>query len=132
MNEEFYALLPGTIGTVAYNWKDDTRKSAQDEQAFIDEYTRESMYVLMNKATYSYEDILPPDVCFMKAREDARRLYDEQVSVIIKRETLQVGNKECLDTVLKLQQHPNFKGWVNEQFIRLYIQETQRQLKSQY
>jgi len=132
MNEEFYAMLPDAIGTVAYNWKAPKKQISQvEEQAFIDNYTRESMYVLLNQARYDNGEIVPPEVKFMNARAEARKLLDETgPDTIIKRETLQVGNKECLDLVLKLQKSPNFKGWVNPGLINLYIQTTQKLLTS--
>lgn len=125
--EQFYAMIHGAIGTVSYKWKTkDKTLSSQEEQKFIDDYVREAMNVLLTKARYSYENILPPNVAYFNARQEARRILNDMgPSVEIKSESLQVGNKECLEYVFKIQQDLNFMGWVNPSLVELYVKTTQ-------
>jgi len=131
MNNEFLMLLPNAIGTVEYKWKSLSSISQQQKEAFVDNYTCGLMHVLVRKAIYGNSDI---DVAtdFMSARKKAKEmLEDSELSTIIKKTQLQIGNQECLDFVLKISDHPNFKGWVNEPLITAFIAETKSILKSQ-
>ena len=63
--------------------------------------------------------------------EDKIRLNNILVmNEVIKTTDLQVGNAECLSFIKKIQTHPNFNGWVNENFIKAFIVETQEILKN--
>jgi len=132
MNEQFYGLMPGAIGSVAYRWKSKQKISQSETDAYIDNSAREAMYAHMNRRMYNPGEELPPiESVFMNARAEARtRLQNHSCNTIIKRETLQVGNKECLDLVLKLQRDPDFAGWVDTMFINLYILETKKLLSN--
>jgi hypothetical protein len=134
MNDDaFYGMIPDAIGYVSYKWKGKSKPmSNQEEQDFIDNYTREALNVLLTKATYSYEDIPNPLVAHFNARQDARRILDSMgPSVELLKTDLQVGNAECLTYVKKLEADSCFRGWVNPGLIQLYIQTTKSLLKSQ-
>lgn len=131
-DEAFYAMMPDAIGWVNYRWNGKgNAMTAQEEQDFIDNYTREAMHVLVNKARYSNENILPPDITFFNARQAARDILNRMGPAIEMRKTdLQVGNQECLSYVYKLQTQPEFRGWVNPGLINLYCKVTSELLKS--
>lgn len=130
-NEAFYAMMPNAIGYVQYKWKGKFKQMTnQEEQDFIDNYTREAMNVLMTKASYSYENIQHPYVAHFAARQDARRILDSMGPSIELRQTdLQVGNQECVTYVLKLQRDINFKGWTNPGLIQLFLKVSNELIK---
>lgn len=131
MNSEFLMLLPDAIGTVEYFWESSSAMSKHDIDICVDNFTNEAMHALIQRAMY--EPGYTPDIGaeFLKSREQARdQISKSGMTNVIKATDLQVGNKECLDFVLRLQNDPRFKGWVNAPLITAYIIETQSILNS--
>jgi len=129
--EEFLMLIPGSIGTVQYKWQHENAVPQKQKDAYVDGYTNEVMHAMVQKAMYDPENCGDPMTEFMKAREDARKMADKSgMNEVIKTTDLQVGNAECLSFIKKIQTHPNFNGWVNENFIKAFIVETQEILKN--
>ena len=129
--EEFYAMIPGAIGIVSYKWNGCARMTNQEEQEFIDNYSREAMHVLLNKAKYGYEEIQHPYLVHFQSRQDARNILDRMgPSIELKNIEIQVGNQECINEIEKIQTNKDFKGWVNSELIQIYIYESKRYLSS--
>jgi len=130
--DSFYAMIPGAMGWVHFKWKNKQKQLSQkEEEEFIDNYTRDAMNVLMTKDTYSYENVKHPYVAHFQARQDARRILDSTgPSIEIRKTDLQVGNKECLDYIYKMQKNKDFVEWINPQIIKLYIQVTKELIES--
>lgn len=129
--EEFYAMIPGAIGTVSYKWNGGSQMTNHEEQEFIDNYSREAMHVLLNKAKYSYEEIQHPYLVHFQSRQDARNILDKMgPSIELKNLEIQIGNQECLSEIIKIETNKDFNGWVNTELIQIYISESKRYLQS--
>lgn len=124
-------LFPGAIGNVQYKWESHNAVPQKQKESYIDGYTTEAMHALVQKAMYDPANCGDPTIEFMKAREQARELIDKSgMNEVVKTTELQVGNAECLAFIKKLEASPNFKGWVDENFIKAFIVETNEILKN--
>jgi hypothetical protein len=129
--DEFLMLFPGAIGNVQYKWESHNAVSQKQKESYIDGHTAEAMHALVQKAMYDPANCGDPTTEFMKAREQARELIDKSgMNEVVKTTELQVGNAECLAFIKKLEASPNFKGWVDENFIKAFIVETNEILKN--
>lgn len=130
MNLDFYTMIPGAIGVIEYYWDDSENVPDKLKNIYVDSSVGETLHAMVQKSMMdpSYQPDIQAE--YMKARSDARTNFTKsRLDTKIKFVELQVGNKECLDYVLKLQSDPNFKGWFDENIIKAYITETQSLLK---
>jgi hypothetical protein len=124
-SEKFLMLLPDSMGSVDYMWESKQATPQKQQEGFIDSYTSEAMHALVQQAIFNPGSTFDPSVEFMKARDAGRKLMEDSgFTTIEKSIEIQVGNKECLDYLIKLENSPEFKGWVNPSFIQAFKTET--------
>ena len=104
----------------------------EHRQKFLDRQSRELTGLFdpppgLNPAEYSALFVSH----FMKSRQESREIIDKASEQLQHYSTIvQVGNKECVDELNKIESAPEFKGWGNdrfwvEEFRRLYNQYNQ-------
>jgi len=134
--EAFLAMIPGAIGNIRYKWEDSRKvlsnSEQQDKNSFIDQYAGEYMHSIVSKSMYG-EKHVPIENAFILAREEARKEWErlELGKITLRQEMLQVGDAESLKRVMKLKNHPYFKGWKEPHVIQAFITETTKILNEE-
>jgi hypothetical protein len=91
-------------------------------QRFIDSQTRELTNTFdppkgLSPAQYSELFVQH----FTKSREESFKILDDSLKNNFKYGiVVQVGNKECLDEIEKLEKDPHFQGWENPELVNYF------------
>jgi hypothetical protein len=113
-------MIPEDIITVNYFCKNNTSMLQHEREQYVDNYMRTYSDVMIKSAMYGQYD-MNPFVDYAQARKRAGDDFDKQFSEIEQWVDIQMGNKEDVDYIEKLQKNPQFIRWGNPEFIKFFI-----------
>lgn len=130
INEDFLALVPGTMGEVTYRKKVENKIPQKAKEEFIDKFVNARLNAMVMKYQYGMDggEEADPQAEFLKSREMARQELEKGQVGGTKTESLylQINQKESYDAVIKAEQDPDFVGWnfpaFIEEFKRSYLE----------
>jgi len=123
----FYDLTPGSIGKLFYKKNMMLGMTEEQKQAYVSNAANQRMRMFMMNMTYGMIGNGPtdPQEAFNKARQDSwGDIEDGRVGLEVKDIFVQVGQKESLDLIIKIETAEDFCGWHDPEFVN--------QLKQQY
>lgn len=118
--EEFYMLIPGAIGTVDYIAK--TENPTEEKMQNISNHISSSNFgsYLANYMLTKGGNTPDPAEAFSKFRREAAQEAENYVGNPKQQRTyVQIGQKESLEKISKIESSPNFVKWVDERLISL-------------
>lgn len=125
-----YDLDRGSIWEVFYFTKSEIQLDSQTEQLMVDRQSRELSSTFdpptgLSPAEYSQLFMTH----FMKSREKSREIINKGKERLVRYKIhIQVGNKECMDDLAKIESQPDFKEWENSAGIEFFKQLSQEYL----
>lgn len=123
----FYDLTPGSIGKVYYKRNAMLGMSEEQKQAYVSNASNERMRAFMMNMTYGMNGNGPtdPQEAFNKARRDSwKDIEDGTIGTESKDAFIQIGQKESIELIEKIEAAPDFLGWDDPEFVN--------QIKQQY
>lgn len=136
ISEDFLMMIPGTIGNISYNYKYKNPENQRECAMFVDKYAAAEMQKLITDTALGgwgigNQEPLPPGIIYSNARQKAYQMYQQQlVEYKIRYFPIQVGNKEDLDFLDKIERLPEFISWTDPLIIELFRNETIKLIKN--
>lgn len=118
MNEDFLALIPGTLGEVEYQKKVFQKIPDKIKDDFMDKFVGAKMKALLVNATFAPG--MDPVAEYSKAREMAREELESRVGIKQERVFLQVDQKESYEMIRKIEKDVLFVQWSFPAFIQMF------------
>lgn len=119
-NEDFFGLIPGSFGKIYFKYDKSDSISQKYKEQYIDNFSNEAMHAFIKDGILNpNKEQLSPEVAFMKAREDAKNYLEQSKSHKFYALEFQIGNKECMKEIEKLEKDIKFLGWADPGFIDL-------------
>lgn len=122
MDEGFYDLTNGAIGTIHYKKNMIKHMSEEEQQAYVSRASNERMRAFINNITYGMTGNGPvdPQDAYMKARRDSwGELEDGNIGIETRPMAIQIGQKESYDAIIKMESKDDFSGWLNPEFVEM-------------
>ena len=119
--DDFYGLMPGAIGTLAYrvNSQPPSEKTIQNIQNDISSEMFSS-YLANYQFTKGGSQEMDPVEAFTKARRDAREHAEDIGGIPINKSVaVQIGQQESKDLINKIEANPLFIGWMDTRLVSL-------------
>ena len=116
-NEDFLALIPGTMGEVIYQKNIAKKVPDKIKENFMDKFVNAKLSAMISNASLNPDGVFDPSAEFMKAREMAREELDSKISVAPVSLYLQVDQKESYDKIISIENDPYFVSWNFPAFI---------------
>ena len=112
----------GSIWQIFYYMKKKINVDDAKKQDFIDHQTREMTSTFSPPSGLSSDEYSSLFMNhFLKARDESRKLLDDSSILKVRYSSMfQVGNKECLDYMAKLESDDNFAGWENPSIVEYF------------
>lgn len=121
-DQGFYDLTPGSIGSIHYKKNMIKHMSEEEQQAYVSRASNERMRAFLMNMTYGMTGNGPVDPAdaYMKARRDSwGELEDGNIGIETRQMTIQIGQKESYDAILKMEAKEDFSGWLNPSFVEM-------------
>ena len=122
IDPNFYDLAIGAIGTLHYNVDATKHMSEEEKQSYVNRASNERMRAFMMNMTYGMNGNGPtdPQEAFNKSRADSwGDLEDGIMGLETKQISIQIGQKESYDAIIKIESKEDFKCWLNPMFVEL-------------
>jgi hypothetical protein len=114
IDPRFYDLEPGSIGTIHYKRNMLKHLSDEAKQQYVSRAANERMRAFLMGG------MADPQEAYMKARRDSwGELEDSDVGMKVENMTIQIGQKESYDAILKMESKDDFEGWLNPALINM-------------
>jgi hypothetical protein len=115
-SEDFYGMVPGSIGTVKY-----VAKIGVSENNLADMQNKISSQMfssyLSNYQFLTGNDKLDPQAAFIKARQEARQHAEDSIGTRVFSLHVQIGQDESLEKIRKIEQMDGFVRWEDDTLI---------------
>lgn len=112
----FYELTPGSMGKLFY--KRNTM-SEDEKQAYVSKMAGERMRAFLMNSTYGMNANGPtdPQEAYNKARRDSWNELDGGVGAETLEIYVQIGQKESMDLITKIESSQGFVCWADPDFV---------------
>lgn len=116
-NEDFYALMPGAIGTLSYFISTVTATEEEQDAMMSNISSQLFSSYLSNYAFVQGDD---PQTAFIKARAKGRIEAEREASRPVQRSiNVQIGQKESLDVIKRIENSQGFINWSDANLVDL-------------
>ena len=115
-SEDFYGMVPGSIGTVNYIARANV---GTDVLADVQNKISSQMFssYLSNYQFLTGEDKVDPQTAFIKARQEAMQHAENSVGTRIVSMHVQIGQPDSLEKIRQVEQSESFVMWEDETLI---------------
>lgn len=119
-----YGENNGDVWEIFYYTRKKVTISDEEEQKLLDSQTRELNSTFSPPSGLSAGDYSSMFLeHFMKARRDAKNIVQSSTEMRIRnRELFQLGNRECVDSLQKIESSHDFDSWENPSIVDYFRQ----------
>lgn len=116
----FYDLVDGSIGTILYKKNIALGLSNEVKQKIVSKNANERLRALLSNTD------LDPATAYAKARKDSwGELEDGDTAMSVENMSIQIGQKESYDAIIRIEARQDFGGWMNPGLINLIKEQYQ-------